>query len=136
MTQASTPSSAAPPSIASQGRPQASSQPQGAGPAIQRQFVSFAYFKLDPAFRRLNDHEKFQARSEFLKFFQTPRPGLLCLTYSTIGLKQGVDFLLWRISLTPDDFQAQDQLINKSRLGAYLTMPASYLSMTKRSMYI
>ena len=42
------------------GRP--SGAPQGAGgPAIQRQMVNFAFFKLDPAFRRLNDHDKLQA---------------------------------------------------------------------------
>ncbi len=41
----------------------------------QRQFVSFTLYKLDPAFRRLGDHEKIQARSEFLKIFQQPRPG-------------------------------------------------------------
>jgi len=134
MTQSSSTSSPAP---ASSGRPATSGQPQGSGaPAVQRQFVSFAYFKLDPAFRRLGDHDKFQARSEFLAFFQAPRQGMICLTYSTVGLKADVDFMLWRISLSADDFMAQNQLINKSRLGAYLTMPFSYLAMTKRSMYI
>src|SRR3954453_6075238 len=119
------------------GRPQTQGRPaQGAGPIVQRQFVSFAFYKLDPAFRRLNDHDNFQARSEFLKFFQTPRPNLLCLTYSTVGLKEDVDLLLWRISISPDEFQSHCQWINKSRLGGYLTLRNSYLSMTKRSMYI
>jgi chlorite dismutase len=43
---------------------------------------------------------------------------------------------LWRIGNSPDDFQAQTQLINKTRLGAYLTTPHSFVAMTKRSMYI
>jgi chlorite dismutase len=121
----------------SPGRPQTGPQASGSsGPAIQRQFVSFAYFKLDPAFRRLDEHEKLQARSEFLKVFQTPRDGLICLTYSTVGLKPDCDFLLWRIGATPDQFQAQQQQMNKTRLGAYLTTPHTFLSMTKRSMYI
>ncbi|MDB5290071.1 MAG: chlorite dismutase [Phycisphaerales bacterium] len=119
------------------GRPQPTGQPQPAGgPIVQRQFVNFAFYKLDPAFRRLNDHEKIQARSEFLCLFQSPRPGLICLSYSTVGLRPDVDFLLWRIGLSPDEFQSQTQLINKSRLGAYLTTPHSLVSMTKRSMYI
>jgi chlorite dismutase len=105
-------------------------------PAMQRQFVNFAFYKLDPAFRRLNDHEKFQARSEFAKLLSTPRQGLICLTYSTAGLRPDTDFLLWRIAYSPDDFQAQTQVINKSRLGAYLTTPYSLVSMTKRSNYI
>jgi chlorite dismutase len=112
-------------------------RPQGAtGPAVQRQFVNFAFFRLDPAFRRLTPQQQDQAREEFVSLFAAPRDGLICLTYSTVGLKADCDFLIWRISLSPDDFQAQQSAINKSLLGAYLTMPHSFVSMTKRSMYI
>ena len=107
-----------------------------AGPQIQRQFVNFAFYKIDPAIRRLPDEQKWQARSEFLKAFQLPREKIICLTYTTAGLKADTDFVLWRISSTPDVFQEQTQLINKSRLGGYLSTPHSFLSMTKRSMYI
>ena len=44
--------------------------------------------------------------------------------------------MLWRIGLSPDEFQSQTAAINKSVLGGYLTMPWSFVSMTKRSMYI
>jgi len=108
----------------------------GGGPPVQRQFVNFSFYKLDPAFRRLGDHDKLQARSEFLALFQQKRPGLMCLTYSTIGLRPETDFLLWRIASGPDAFQEQARAINKTRLGAYLTTPHSLVSMTKRSMYI
>src|SRR5690348_15893309 len=73
----------------------------GGGPVIQRQFVNFAFYKLDPAFRRLGDHEKIQARSEFLSVLSQRRPGLMCLTYSTVGLRPESDFLLWRIAAGP-----------------------------------
>jgi chlorite dismutase len=112
------------------------SQPPSNAPAVQRQFVSFAFFKVNPAIRQLPDPEKWELRSEFLKFFQSPSKDLICLSYSTVGLKADCDFLLWRISRTPDTFQEQTQTMNKSRLGGYLTMPYSFLSMTKRSMYI
>jgi chlorite dismutase len=104
--------------------------------ATQRQFVNFSFYKLDPAFRRLSDHDKIQARSEFAKLFQSPREGLICLTYSTAGLRADTDFLLWRIAYSPDVFQAQTQVINKSTLGAYLQTPHSFVAMTKRSTYI
>ena len=118
-------------------RPQTAAQPQAGGaPPVQRQFVNFSFFKLDPAFRRLSDHEKIQARSEFLNFFSQKKPGLQVLTYSTVGLKAQSDLLLWRIAQNTDDFQAHAQQINKSRLGAYLVQTESFLSMTKRSMYI
>jgi chlorite dismutase len=117
------------------GRPQGAAATAGA-PAVQRQYVNFTFYKLDPEFRRLGDHEKIQARSEFLRVFQQPRPGLMCLSYSTVGLRADADFLLWRISASSDEFQAHQQLINKTRLGAYLSISHSLLSMTKRSMYI
>jgi chlorite dismutase len=103
---------------------------------ITRQFVNFACFKLDPAFRRLPDLEKEHARAEFASLFSQPRPGLLCLTYTTVGLRPDVDFVLWRISTGPEEFQSQTQAINRTRLGGYLSTPHSFVSMTKRSMYI
>jgi chlorite dismutase len=118
-------------------RPQSSTQPAAAGgPQIQRQFVSFAFYRLDPAFRRLSDQEKAVAKEEFTAIFAKPTPGMICLTYSTVGMKADTDFMLWKISLSSDDFQAQSAAINRSKLGGYLTQPHSFLAMTKRSMYI
>lgn len=117
------------------GAPQGAAQGQG-GPAIQRQFVNFAFYKLDPAFRRLPAEEKYAARTELLSVINARREGLICLTYSTVGLRPECDFLLWRISLTPDIFQEQSAAINKTHLGGYLSTPFSFVSMTKRSMYI
>jgi len=120
-----------------QASPATTARPEGGtAPSLQRQFVNFGFYKLDPAFRRLGDNEKIQARSEFLQLFQKPWPGLISLTYSTIGLRADDDFLLWRISYSSDEFQKQTQAINKSRLGAYLTESHSFLSMTKRSVYV
>jgi chlorite dismutase len=117
--------------------PSTQPRPQTVGsPPITRQFVNFAFYKLDPAFRRLPNLDKEQARAEFAALFRQPRPGMLCLSYSTVGLRPDCDFLLWRISATPDDFQAQTQAINRTRLGGYLSTPWSLVSMTKRSMYI
>ena len=125
------------PAATTHGRPTTSTQPQGtAAPAIQRQFVNFAFFKLDPAFRRLGSDDKQRAREEFAQIFAKPQSGLICLSYSTAGLKADCDFLLWRISMTPDDFQSQTAAMNKSVLGGYLSMPWSFLAMTKRSTYI
>ena len=119
------------------GAPSPAGRPQSAGgPSITRQFVNFAFYKLDPSFRGLPNVDKEHARAEFAALIKQPKPGMICLSYSTVGLRPDVDFLLWRISTTPDDFQTQSQAINKTRLGGYLTTPWSFVSMTKRSMYI
>lgn len=127
----------APPASVTQGRPQHAGP--GGGPQVQRQFVNFSFYKLDPAFRRLPGEQRAQARAEFNALFADTRavtPGMLCLTYSTVGLRAETDFMLWRISLTSDDFQTHTAAINRTLLGAYLSQPASLLAMTKRSMYI
>jgi chlorite dismutase len=113
----------------------APAQQAGSRPVI-RQFVNFACFKLDPAFRRLPDLEKEHARAEFAALLAEPRQGLICLSYSTVGLRPDTDFVLWRISAGTDEFQSQTQAINRTRLGGYLATPHSFVSMTKRSMYI
>jgi chlorite dismutase len=110
--------------------------PQAGVRPITRQFVNFACFKLDPAFRRLPDLDKENARAEFSQLFSQPRENLQSLSYSTIGLRPDVDFVLWRISTSVDDFQSQTQAINRTKLGGYLSTPHSFVSMTKRSMYI
>jgi chlorite dismutase len=109
---------------------------QAASPPVVRQFVNFAFFKLDPAFRRLPNVDKEHARAEWNALFATPTAGLICLSYSLVGLRPDADFVLWRIAAGTDEFQAQSQAINRTRLGGYLTMPYSMVSMTKRSMYI
>src|SRR4051812_7521517 len=84
------------------GRPSGAPQAAAGGPAVQRQMVNFAFYKLDPAFRRLNDHDKLQARSEFLNVVNQRRSGLISLSYSTVGLRPDCDFLLWRIAQSSD----------------------------------
>ncbi len=107
-----------------------------ARPNITRQFVSFAFYKLDPAFRRLSTDDKLEAKQEFLRAMNDKPEGMICLPYSTVALKSDVDFLLWKIGNAPDLFQQQQQAINRTKLGGYLSTPHSLLSMTKRSMYI
>ncbi|MBV8779856.1 MAG: chlorite dismutase family protein [Phycisphaerae bacterium] len=104
--------------------------------AIQRQFVNFAFYKLDPAFRRLREAEKTAAREQFATLIGERQPGLICLSYSTVGLRPDCDFLLWRIGAGSDEFQEQTRRINKTTLGGYLSTPWSFVSMTKRSQYI
>ena len=103
---------------------------------MQRQFVNFAFYKLDPAFRRLHPDEKETARGEFLQAVNARIPGQMVLSYSTVGLRPDADLLLWRIGKTGDEFQQHTAAINQTKLAGYLSTPHSFVSMTKRSMYI
>lgn len=114
-------------------------RPHGAptgGPSIQRQLVNFAFYKLDPAFRRLGSAEKAGVRDEFALAASTLPQGMLCLNYSTVGMRADVDFCFWRIGPGSDEIQAHQVALNRTKLAGWLHQPHSLLSMTKRSMYI
>lgn len=99
------------------------------------QFVNFVFFKLNPAFRALPTSEKNAATEQFLSD-AAAIPNLILLPYSLVGTRPDVDFCFWRISPNLDDIQTHQARINKSPLSAWLTTPYSYLSMTKRSVYV
>lgn len=113
------------------------------GPDQQmRQFLHYAFYKLDPAFRRLPQAEREEIKAEFLGAVQgwtedAPREkGLIQRTYSLVGVRGDTDFMLWRIAFDPADFQEAQARLNRTRLMGYLTQPYSYLSMQKRSQYV
>ncbi|MFI5380065.1 MAG: chlorite dismutase family protein [Tepidisphaerales bacterium] len=115
------------------------SRPHGAaagGPVVQRQMVSFSFYKLDPAFRRLDAGEKASARDEFITAAAALPQGLICLNYSTVGTRADTDICLWRIGAGLDEIQAHQAALNRTKLAGWLHQPHSLLSMTKRSMYI
>ena len=61
---------------------------------------------------------------------------LILRTYSLVGLRADVDFMLWRIAFDPLCFQSMEATIRRSRLGAYLSQVHSFLSLQRRSQYV
>lgn len=108
----------------------------------KRQFLNYAFYKLDPAFRRLSREEQSEIKAEFLAAAEgwvseaAKEKGLIQRTYSLGGVRGDVDFMLWRIAFDVRDFQAAQARLNKTRLMGYLTQPYHYISMQKRSQYV
>jgi chlorite dismutase len=105
---------------------------------VPRQFVNFAFYKIDPAWRRLPADERTRGKDEFRAVVERyhDRDRLLVLSYSTMGIRGDCDFMLWRIAYELEPLQEMGARLLETGLGQYLTLPYSYLSMTKRSMYI
>jgi chlorite dismutase len=101
-----------------------------------RQFVNFMFFRADRAFRSETAEVKAEAKREFAAIVQKYTGPMIILPYSTVGLKAGLDFMLWRIGYDIAPFQQMAADINKSILGRYLDVPQSYLAMTKHSQYV
>ena len=104
--------------------------------AIARQFVGFSFYRLDPAWRRLPRVTKNRQSGELLSVVTAFSKRLVVLTYSLVGLKGDVDFLIWRVGTSLDQLQEMSRAVRQTAMAGYLSMPCAYLSMTKRSTYV
>jgi chlorite dismutase len=110
--------------------PEQQQQPQ------RRQFVNFLFLKVDPAWRRLPESDRTQGKQEFMRAVEDYTGKVMVIPYSTVGIRGDCDLMLWRISYELELFQEMSSKLMASGLGKYLNVPYSYLSMTKRSIYV
>lgn len=103
-----------------------------------RQFLSYAFYKLDPAFRRLSPREQHDAAEEFENLVRSweSRDPFILRTYSLVGLRADVDFMFWRIAFDLNLFQEMQAAINRTCFGAYLSQPYNFVALQKRSQYV
>ena len=101
-----------------------------------RQLVSFCFYKLNPAWRRLSKSVKNKQGGELQGVVHAWSKKLMVNTYSLVGLKSDVDFLIWRVGPALEPLQAMSGALRQTAMAGYLSMPYSYLSMTKRSTYV
>jgi chlorite dismutase len=107
-----------------------------ARPSLPRQFVNFTFYRARPEWRLLDEAAKASARAEFAAVAGEFRGQLLMHAYSIAGLRANADFMIWRIGYSLDPVQEMTARLNRTVLGRYLEATQSFLSMTKRSMYI
>jgi chlorite dismutase len=103
---------------------------------LPRQFVNFTFYHGRPEWRMLSEADKQRYKEEFINAVGAFRPELLINTYSTIGLRTNVDFMIWRIGYELEPMQEMTAKLNRTQMSKYLEPSQSFLSMTKRSMYI
>jgi len=72
---------------------------------LPRQFVNFTFYRARPEWRLLSDTDKQRCRDEFERTIDEFRSLLLIHSYSTIGLRTNVDFMIWRIGYELDPIQ-------------------------------
>src|SRR5437016_1002355 len=104
-------------------------------PAEKRQVVRYAFYKLDPAWRRLTAERQASAKLEFGETLERYNGRLLLRPYGLVGIRGDTDFLLWQVAEDLDALVELQTALNRTDLGAYLSIPYSYLAMTRRSIY-
>lgn len=125
-----------------------SGRPQGARPFVPppikpdsertpRQYITFSYYKLDPAFRHLSPEEQATGRAEWLEVAEKfSTSGTVVVPYSCVGLRAEHDILLWRVDYQPERLQQFQAELSRTGLGKYLLPSLSLFSMSKRSTYV
>src|ERR1035437_298020 len=104
---------------------------------IKRQYVSFAFYKLMPEFRRLPQDQQRSMLTALADLIEdNDRQKMILLTYSCVGTRPDVDFMFWKISFDLDAIQNFTAAINRLPIAGYLVTPHSFLAQTKRSTYI
>ena len=109
---------------------------EGKSQDVRRDFVKHSFFKVTPEWRRLSLEQREHSKSQFAEVVAEFSDRITLASYSLVGTRADVDFMLWKVSPT---LEAVNQLLaqlNRTELGGYLDMSHSFLSMTRRSPYV
>lgn len=103
---------------------------------VDRLFVKYHFFKVDPEWRRLKTELREQHKNEFCDLIESKSQTGSFGTYSTVGIRGDTDFLIRQLS---EDIEAIHDFgisVRSTGLGDYLETPYSYLAVTRRSAYV
>ena len=102
----------------------------------QRYFVKYTFFKVDLEWRRLSQGDRERSKTEFAAVVDELGSQISISSYSLLGTRGDVDFMLWKVSPSLELLDGLASQINRTDLGKYLHTPHSYLAMTRRSPYV
>ena len=98
-------------------------------------FLNFSFFKLDPKWRWLNEIGKEEAAKEFANLVEVANTKMKVRTYSTLGLREDADLMLWMISNSIEKTQVMTSKVYSTVVGKYLTPSYVFLSAVRPSVY-
>jgi chlorite dismutase/nitrite reductase/ring-hydroxylating ferredoxin subunit len=103
---------------------------------IRRQIVKFSFFRVDASWRLLSVDDRNVGKQAFAAAVDSFSDHLQVRSYSCAGTRGDADFLLWQIGERLEDIQGLHTALMRTAMGAHLSMPYSYLAMTRRSVYV
>jgi chlorite dismutase len=101
-----------------------------------RDFVKYTFLRLDPAWRRRPEAERRAGRVALAALLERPPEGLGLRTYSLVGTKAEAEALLWFVGPRLETMQEFHARVFGTGMGAFLSVPYSYLAMARRSEYL
>ncbi len=101
----------------------------------ETRYVHALALGLDPAWRRQTRDERCRSAEEFCAALSA-RSEVTTFTYSMIGLKTGVDLMLWSLSPSVEALEEKVALALRTGMGAWTAVRHSFLGMIKPSQYV
>ncbi len=103
---------------------------------VTPQIVRYAFYKADPAWRRLPEDARSRSKREFASVLAELESQLTLRTYSLMGMRADAELMVWSVSADLEGQQVLATSLARTELGAYLDLTHSFLAMTRRSRYI
>ena len=101
----------------------------------ENRFVQALALGLDPAWRRLDREQRCTGAEDFCGAI-TASSGVTTFSYSTIGLKAGVDLVLWSLAPSLEALEEKNANALRSGMGAWMTVQHSFLGIIRPSQYV
>jgi chlorite dismutase len=105
-------------------------------PCLEKQFVNFMFFRVNPEWRKLNHETKRVFKSEFQSVYREFTDDFLLFSYSLVGFDSKADLMFWRVGTSLDLIQEMTAKLYRTNLGNYLETADNYLSVTKKMMFV
>ena len=99
------------------------------------EYVQALALGLDPAWRRLPAERRAASARQFAAAVHADA-GVVTETYSLIGLKAGIDLLVWRLAPSVDALEEAAARLLRTGLGAWLTVRESFIGLIRESQYV
>ena len=102
----------------------------------RRQVVKFTFYRVDSAWRSLPRQQREKAKGELCRAVESFGDRLLIRSYSLMGMRGDADFMLWQVGDRLEEIQELATAVFSTAMGPHLSVPYSYLAMTRRSIYV
>ena len=105
------------------------------GADASARYVRALALGLDPAWRRLDAAQRRSTADTFVKAL-APGVGVVTETYSLIGLKPGIDLLVWQLAGSVDALEEESARLLRSGLGRWMTVRESFTGLIGDTQYV
>jgi chlorite dismutase len=101
----------------------------------ERRYVHALALGLDPAWRRLDRDERCRSAEQFAAVANA-RSEVSTFTYSMVGLKTGVDLLLWSLAPSLEALEEKAAGTLRAGMGSWMAVRHSFVGLISASQYV